>query len=268
MKKRNKISVNPNETPEPINHHFVSADGKNWTKKPGRILMKVVGRDEEDVDDNISKVFENIFTHISEPGNSDLSTKIHDCKHKMYAVRYHKLAIENEVEKQVKQFKKGFKPVAGAQFEKENFSLIYNTEALLFQVKSNLDILIQALGMIIPPIKSFRTYRHSGQGKDYISGGKVIKKLEQENYIDLAVLFKKNNTEWIQELVKMRDNITHYSRLKGFNCFVEDPYLGKEKVDIEFPKMPNGIYLTDYCDMIYKNLLKLYADVFSLIYSN
>lgn len=265
MKKKN-FRVKPKNPPKPINTYSISRDGKNWIEKPGNLVMKVVTRCEEDVDDDISKTFGDFLKILSEPSNSPLSIKIHNCMHKMYAVRFHKIEIENEIEKQVKYYNESFTPGAGAQFEQENLKLIYNTEAFLFQVKSNLDILIQALGLLVPPIKNFRTFKHSGQGDNYISGGKVIKELKKSGeYPEILNLLEKNRSEWIQELVKMRDVITHYSNLKGLNCFIEDPSRGNKEVKIEYPKMPNGVRLDDYCEIMYNNLLNLYKNMLILI---
>jgi len=266
MKKKN-IRVKPKNPPKPINTHFISYDdGKTWIEEPGTLAAKVVTCDEEDVDDDISKIFGDFLEKLSEPVNSPLSIKILNCRHKMYAVRFHKIEIEKEIEKQAKYFDESFTPGAGVQFERENLKLIYNTEAFLFQVKSNLDILIQALGLVVPPIKNFRTFKHSGQGVNYISGGKVIKELEKSGeYPEILNLLENNRKEWIQELVKMRDVITHYSNLKGFNCFVEEPYRGDKEVEIEYPKMPNGVRLDEYCEIEYNKLLNLYKNILILI---
>ena len=143
-------------------------------------------------------------------------------------------------------------------------SLIYETESFLFQVKSNLDLLTQALGYMFPSIKSSHTFKHSGQGEDFIAGGKVIDSLKKEN-IEIAGLLEKNRKLWIQDLVIMRNTVTHYSRLKNFHCFLEEPYVGEEKVRIHYPSMPSGERVDDYCKRNYKNLLNLYKDIFNFV---
>jgi hypothetical protein len=60
----------------------------------------------------------------------------------------------------------------------------------------------------------------------------------------------------------MRDTITHESALRDFHCFIEEPYLGGERVNIHYPAMPSGERLDLYCQTIFESLCNLYAEVF------
>ncbi len=259
------FKVRPVNTPKVINTHMVQIDGK-WVERPGTLAVIIGVTTEENVDKTIEDTFSEILKIRKISSNSSLQTKIHDCKHKVYAVRFHLRTIKDEVEKRFNDFQKNYKAASGASFEQENPILIYETESFLFQVKSNLDLIVQALSYIVPSLKSFHTFTHSGTpGKpDYLAGGKFIKALGKASEQGLQKYFDINRAEWIQEMAIWRDTITHYSKLKNFSCFIEEPYRGEDVV-IHYPSMPNGEKLDDYCNKIYENLIRLYGDVFKVI---
>jgi hypothetical protein len=122
------------------------------------------------------------------------------------------------------------------------------------------------LSQVVPSLKSFQSFNHSGShGKqDYVAGGKFIKELEKASETGLHSIFDNNRKTWIQEMTVWRDTITHYSKLKKFTCFIEEPYRGGN-VTIHYPSMPNEEKLDDYCNRIYKNLITLYRGVFKVI---
>ena len=65
---------------------------------------------------------------------------------------------------------------------------------------------------------------------------------------------------WLVELIKMRDEVTHYSRLEGFNCFMEDPYMGGGIATIHCPTMPNKQSVLEYCQNVWGLLLSFCED--------
>ncbi|HHT9117365.1 MAG TPA: hypothetical protein ACFYD1_01935, partial [Candidatus Hypogeohydataceae bacterium YC38] len=111
---------------------------------------------------------------------------------------------------------------------------------------------------------NFRTFKHSEEEGNFIAGGKVIKALKKSNQ-ELADLIEKDRALWIQDMVVMRNTITHYSPLKDFNCFIEEPYLGKGEVKIHYPTMPTGKRVDLYCQEIYDRLCELHQNVFKVI---
>ena len=154
-----------------------------------------------------------------------------------------------------------YKAGSGVAQEIENPKLVYETEAFLFQVKSCLDVLIQALTEVIQKLKPIDSLRKK-KGK---AGGEIINALNKNGFPKLASLFEKNCIEWIQDLTEMRDQITHHGNLHGFNCFIEEPYKGSEKVVIHYPTMPSKIKVDEYCQDIYDKLLILYETALSMI---
>lgn len=199
--------------------------------------------------------------------DDSLTKKLHNCKHKLYAARYHLKAIEGEIDERVADFEKQYAAMSGAGLELENPVLIYETEGFLFQVKSNLDLMIQALRSVVPSLKSFDTFGHKGRRgtSDYRAGGKVIDKLKNSGELELAKLFESHRSAWIQEMTKWRDTITHHSGLRDFHCFIEEPYRGGDQVKIHYPTMPSGERVDLYCQKTYNRLCELYQSVLNSI---
>lgn len=259
------MEVTPSNKPEAINHHFVGDNKGNWVKRPGRIDATICGRDEKDVASEINDIVCIMHSCLNQPLDNKIMEKFDNCRRKLYAVRYHKMAIENEIAQRVIEFKRNYNAGSGVKFETENDTLIYNTEAFLLQVKSSLDLLVHGLDNFYPELRSHRTFKHTGEGENYRAGGKIIDDLLKRGRQGIADLFETNRRDWIQEMTRMRDKITHYSRLKGFKCFVEEPYTGEATVKIHYPSMPTGEQLDVYCNKIYNCLLSLYKDIFNLV---
>jgi hypothetical protein len=143
MKKSNyfpvtSFSVKPINSPEIINTHLVRINGK-WVEKPGAIAAIISVTAKENVDENIENCFTEIWKNSKVVSKPNLQTKIRDCQHKLYAVRFHLQAIAGEIVKQYNDFQKNYKAGSGVSFEQINPILIYETESFLFQVKSSLD---------------------------------------------------------------------------------------------------------------------------------
>ena len=264
--KEKTLSVKPSNNPEIIDHHSVF-DGEKWHKVPGSLSALIGIREEKDVHAEIDSLFLKITSQVSGKGAEQLLKKLDDCKHKLYAVKFHLKEIIREIQERVADFESNYSAGSGASFEVANHSLIYETEAFLFQVTSNLDLIVQALGHVVPSVKSFRTFNHSGEPgtTNYAAGGKLIKQLKQSEETDLANLFDSHRGAWIQEMTIMRDTITHYSGLRGFHCFIEEPYRGGEQVKVHYPTMPSGELVDEYCEKVYGQLCGLYQKVFEYI---
>lgn len=268
LPKEREFPVQVHTKPEVINSHLVMVDGK-WRTEPGLLDMIVTIKASEDVDEQIEQLFTPIMLLVGQ-NNSELatrlSTKLLACKHKLYACTYHLDTIEKTVREQVEKFNKQYRAGAGAQTELENPILIYETEAFLFQVKSNLDVMIKALGLIVPTLKN-SAFKHSGNRakSDYKAGGKIIQQLTRSGESDLANLFETHRKQWIQQLTIMRDTITHEAALRDLRCFIEQPYLGGEQVTVHYPTMPCGKRLDLYCETVFDLLCGLYGEVFRYI---
>jgi hypothetical protein len=263
-KSTTSLHVTPKNTPNNYGYFMTSPDGKNWTKHPGTILGMLHGYQPEDIDETIANIIDPIRKSVKDSESKKLFEKLANCKHKLHAVRYHLITIETEIKERVEDFRKNYQAKSGIAYEIENPRLVYETEAFLFQVKSSLDLLTQALGCEIPPLRSMHSFRSKKIDGTEHSGGAIINALRLNGFEKLGNIFDQHRTRWIQEAIDMRDTITHYSRLRDFHCFIEEPYKG-EKVTIHFPTMPNGTRVDTYCQGIYDNLLVLYKNALNFI---
>ncbi len=257
------FTVKPKEIPEPITDHIVSSDGgKTWESQPGLLAMRIYTKDPKDIDGTISNMTQSVISSINALSLSDTITRdlikcIHDIGHKLHAVKYHLNNYEQAESARVKEFSNNYKPPAGAQMINEEPRLIYEVEALLFQAKSCLDV----LSWVLKPAFGFTYCSFGDKGDD------VIKQLKNNCPASLGThaekiikLIEDAQDVWLVELIKMRDEVTHYSRLEGFNCFMEDPYMGGGIDTIHYPTMPNKQRVLEYCQNVWGLLLSFCED--------
>jgi hypothetical protein len=261
------FSVKPTQTPEPITHHGISSNGgKTWESKPGLLSARVYGRDSKDIDGTISKMTKSVSSSInalnlSPSVKQDLVKRTHDVDHKLYAVKYHLNNYEQAENDKIKQFSENYTPPAGVQVVIEEPRLIYEVEAFLFQTKSCLDV----LSWVLKPVFGFSYCRFGDKGDDII-------KLLQNNCPSTLDTYAQNiikliedaQDAWLVELIDMRDKVTHYSRLEGFNCFIEDPYMRGGTANIHYPTMPNTRRALEYCQNVWEKLLGFCEDFLEL----
>lgn len=241
---------------------MVSKDGKTWEKRPGILSATIHVKENEDVSEAIEESMSN-FLALPEI-NSEMIKKIHDCKHKLYAAEYHLKIIDAEIKRIVDELSKSYSAVSGVSQVKENQILIYETESFLFQVKSNLDLVTQLLGSFYPFLRSLQRFAHKGVDKEHRAGGKVIDILEKNGKKKLSQLIESHRVKWIEEMTNWRDTITHYSALKDFRCFLEEPFKGGD-VNIHYPIMPNKQRVDIFCRNTFGLLLRFYNDIYSEI---
>lgn len=264
-KREPSFQVKPQNRPEVIDYYMSSPDGKNWTKQPGNIVAMISGFKPGDLGEEINSIIDPISKISQEKQNQRLSEKLFDCRHKLHAVRYHLHTLKTEISECIKEFEKSYSAGTGIAQEMENPRLVYETEAFLFQVKSSLDLLAQTLGCVIPPLSSVRTFRSKMIDGVKQAGGTVISALLANGFEKLSDVFETHRKAWIQELVEMRDTITHYSQLRNFHSFIEEPYMGGGQVTIHYPTMPSGTRVDTYCQTVYDALLDLYRSALSFI---
>jgi hypothetical protein len=251
------FTVKPKEVPKPIMNHEVSSNGKTWESRPGLLAVQLHTRDPKDIDAAIDKIARSTVNKINaltlcDATKRDLIDCIHDIDHKLHAVRYHLDNYEQAEGAKVGEFGHNYKPPAGAQMIKEEPALIYEVEAFLFQVKSCLDI----LAGVLKPALGFNYCSFGDKGDD------VIRQLRNNCPASLrahaekiAKLVEDAQDAWLVEVIKMRDEVTHYSRLEGFSCFIQDPYLGGCIATIHYPTMPNKQTVRHYCQNAWQLLL-------------
>ncbi len=196
----------------------------------------------------------------------NIKRKTEDCLHKIMAARYSLSLIENEIlsapsEIEMKNYSEMIANKMCNQAELKNEVLIYETEAFLFQVRTNIDIVIQLLKYV--PGHDYLEDKNRKSDNEAFVFDKLEKdttyKMRENSYFEMADFFNKEVNDWIRELNKMRNEIAHRSGLNGFTNFVFDS--GMEEVI--HPKMPNGKDVEKYCSDIFDRLLTFYGKIFS-----
>jgi len=261
------FTIKPKETPEPITDFHVSSNGgKTWGSRPGTLAAQTQGKKPVDIDETISKVVESVSPdidklNISDNAKREFKERTSDIDHKLYAVKYHLNNYEQAESDEIKEFSKNDKPPAGVQMMIEEPRLIYEVEAFLFQTKSCLDM----LSKVIEPVFDF------GDCSFDKMGDQLIKQLRNKcsplltTYAEKIIKLIENAQEaWIVELIEMRNIITHRSKLQGFNCFMQDPYMGGDIATIHYPTMPNKRRALEYCQDVYEKLLSFCEEFLKL----
>jgi hypothetical protein len=255
--------VKPKETPEPITHHLVSSDGgKTWKPQPGLLAVRIYGKDPKNIDETIGQMIKSVSSgmktlSLSSAAKQDFIKHINDVDHKLHAVKYHLNNYEQAESDKIKELSKNYKPPAGVQMVIEEPRLIYEVEAFLFQTKSCLDV----LSCVLKPVFGFTYCSFGDKGDDTIKQLKNNCPAKLATYGEKIIrLIEDAQDAWLVELIKMRDEVTHYSRLEGFDCFMEDPYMGGNIANIHYPTMPNKRRALEYCQDVWKRLLSFCED--------
>jgi hypothetical protein len=243
------FKVTPKKKPEIVDYHLVSRNaGRTWEKKPGLLLARIDVRPTKTANKEIDELFRNIYRD-----GFAFTRELNLCQHKLYAVMYHINNFVSEEQSQVQKFKEDYTPPSGVQMHTENPVLIYEMESFLFQVKSSLDVLtISLLNKLFGlNLRSF--------GTDIVIDAleKNENKIGRPKVNKLKSIIEKNK-DWIEELNEMRVQVTHYSDLEGFLCFLAMPFKGEEECSIYYPSMPDGTRAKEYMDSVWKKLLSFY----------
>jgi len=253
------FAVRPAVAPEPIDHHLTSSNGgKTWQKRPGLLAARIGYELPENLDSDVEQLFKEATDRMLSSMPSDMRSKLTEdlsnCRHKLYAVRYHFRNYAVAEQEKVKSFGKDYSAWTGVGATESDPRLIYETEAFLFQVKSSLDVLVKCL----EPLFGIRLTTFGNEGEDIIKALQNNCPKVTKSTCESLIRVVRENQAWVRELVNMRDQVTHYSSLKGFNCFIEEPYRGGDHVVIHYPTMPNGQRASDYLDLTWNRLLSLH----------
>lgn len=197
----------------------------------------------------------------------NIKRKIDDCSHKAMAARFSLALIKQEVlcnpsANDMENYSQMIASKMCNKAELKNDILIYETEAFLFQVRTNIDIIVQLLKYI----SIYDYLKNSNKNNDKESfifdnrdkDKNTTKKMRDSNHMKLADFFDCQVEDWLRELNLMRNEITHRSSLNGFTNFVFDSGSGK----VVHPQMPNGRKVDEYCEEVFNKLLILYKKVF------
>jgi hypothetical protein len=229
--------------------HLIRQLGSNeWKKEPGRMALRIGYKENKDKD--IENILIDIFDEIPKD-NTILLERVSRLEHKLHGIKYHLNDFIKEEKRIIENFLNEYE-APGNDTEYQNPNLIYSMESFLFQCKSALDILSQIISMLFDFKKD--TYAIS---KD--KGNIIVKKLlEQNSYLsnELAKILKKYDS-WIKDTIDMRDEVTHFSNLQGFLCFVQHAWNGNEFAYISYPSMPDGQRSSTYIIKTFKILTDL-----------
>lgn len=243
------------------NEHMESVDGQTWVSKPGRFAFRVYYQEEvNDVIDNLIKPL-----HDTVPQNRFiLRQRIDRLRHKLYGVRYHLDNFIEQEEKDIATFKTSHEGSDHDSILNEP-RLIYEVESFLFQIKSTLDVLAQIIGMIYR-LNSITTYSNGGailaKTLKLNTPGEV-----RLNARKLAVIIE-SHVRWVDNIVDMRDEVTHFSELTGFSCFISHAWNGGPVANISYPSMPNGDRARTYMENAWRQLLDLIEEVSPILIQN
>lgn len=265
------FAVKPKNTVVPITQHAVSFDGgKTFEMRPGtgpEIAIRMHFIDSKDRDASIEDVRKSVANQIEmlnlhSGAKQNLIECISEVDHKLHAVKYHLNNYIQAESNRIDEYIRNHKASGGVmQTVVEDPRLIYEIEAFLLQTKSCLD----ALSWILKPTFGMTYCKFGDKGDDII---KYMKKscpsklgIPAEKVIKLV---EGAQDDWVVEMIEMRDEVAHYSRLKGFDCFIEDPYTGGVTVDIHYPTMPNKQRALDYCQFVWAKLLDFCRDFLTI----
>ncbi len=175
-------------------------------------------------------------------------------RHKLNAIKYHTYSFKNYERAIEEEYKKYL--VANTTLNKimEDPHLIHNTESFLFQSKSCLDVFAQAIVYCF----KFETSSYGNDGDNLIS---ILKEVQSKGYSEYAsnvIEIIQKNKPWVKELVKMRDEVTHYSDLEELSCFMNKKSKENDTIaTIYYPAMPDGERVSKYMDKTWNNMYDL-----------
>ena len=219
-------------------------------------MMRLTLQPTEETTEEIDRLFKDVMEL------TQLGCQVGVCRHKLYAVRYHKENFISEEQKKIEEIRKNYMP-PDVQMTTEDAVLIYEMESFLFQVKSSLDVLATSVldKLLDPHLGRFGV---DEKVKEILRDNK--RKLGEKKVNKLVSVIEKS-TAWLEELNDMRVEITHYSNLEGFMCFLNMPFMGGEDCVVFYPSMPDGTRATTYMSSVWKKLLSLYEAIFSVLRS-
>lgn len=238
-----------------------------------RLFYKLEGKHLILDDENYNEISNLLYDKIIIPSrkiktspynNQNIENKIDNLCYKIKASYFHKNQIKNQIDNlnNIDFFiknKTAFETYPKKHFL--NYPLIFETEAFLIQVRASLDISIQLLKYFYPYLnsKSVEEDREALNSENGNTGEKTIKLILKNGNLQLAEFLSFHIKDWVQDLEKYRNTVTHRSQMKNFYCFVL--INNKENYSLQEPIMPSGIKVTEYCFDIFNKLLNYNIDL-------
>lgn len=239
--------------------HMAYRDGV-WHQEPGILEMTVWFTDKEYEYGEISDILSPV-ANLKHDSASHLKERVNKLHHKLSAIKFHSDNFKKEEDDKIRQFMSSYHGV-NFHYVIDNPKLIYELEAFLFQTKSCLDVLAQTIGLVF---KLGRVNTYKNNGDELITQLKNNCPKYLKEHAPKLIKIIERNTKWVSDTVDMRDEITHYSDLIGFSCFINRAWTGGEYAQIFYPSMPEGIRVRTYLNDTWKKLADLVKDFVSII---
>jgi len=211
---------------------------------------------------------------LSKEKQVEILPKLLSVMHKLTVMKYHKTNYQNRLKSKMgslsKQLRKLKNTPEQINFE-ENFDLIAETEAFLFQTKSCLDILVKILSPICS-ISFGAVYTFENKGEkiiDILNNNISFKKYEKDKIDTLIAIIKEDRDKWLTYTIDLRDKTNHEESLR--NLLIEVKRLQNGDL-IPMPPKLDGIDISSLLDIIYQNCIAFSQDFFTnsipLLYPN
>jgi uncharacterized protein YchJ len=256
------------------NYHMEKPqDSDEWIPSPGRLYMRIKydERSYDDIDE-LFKKFKTIVPTENQLLETILKERMTRLKHKLYGVKYHSENFLQEEDKRISQFEQSYK---GTDHEMVmiNPRLLYEIESYLFQISSCLDVLTQIISIVYKFMRSdqveqgfkkINTFTDNGDRLIQLLRNNVENKI-RKNAETLADVIEKNRV-WIADTIDMRNDVTHFSDLEGFSCFIQEAWEGGNRTRVWYPSMPDGQRAKKYVEYTWKQLIEFLNEVIPLIH--
>lgn len=253
---KEKFSVKITHGNKSPNYHLESQDeGKTWIKKMGKMPVQFRIHARTFWYEDIDKVIDPLAKKIPKE-KQFLITRVNRLRHKLYGMKYHFENFKNQEDIMISGF--------NADYEGLNHELVlmepkltYELESFLFQIKSALDVLAQIIGITY----GFSITSYSENGEKVIRSLKQNSPKELKNHASTLIKIIESRKNWVLDIVDMRDDVTHYSDLEGFSCFIQHPWNGGNTTEISYPSMPDGIRARKFMEKTFNDMLNFLQEI-------
>lgn len=179
--------------------------------------------------------------------------------HKLVAMRYHLRNYERIEDELFVAATEKFKSSVGAFQTSEEFSLIAELEAFLFQLKSALDMLVKLMTPVLGKDR-VKTATFSKDGDDLKKGLERLARRPDANSKAIGHLLQviEHHQEWIRHAISFRDGFNHFEGLKDYKFLPEKSSSGE--IVAKRPRLVSHLETRDYLQSLYHNSLIFHQD--------
>lgn len=238
--------------------HYESSDGKTgFVKVPHMLKIRLYMEPRDSSEPTEIDLLINEISNKIQKESNFLTQRISRLRHKLNGTKFYLQKFVESEDLEIIKISSDYKGANG-EFAIFHPELTYSLESFLFQVKSTLDVLAQIIGYSFR-LRDIHTYSNDGQILISTLKQNAPKELK-DKAADLAKIIEKYR-KWASDVIDMRDEVTHYSDLTGFSCFIRYPWMGGDESEIAYPSMPDGNRARTYIEETWKILTNLIKDV-------